>query len=162
MKQVDLVLFGHVHNYERTCSIYQNQCKAMPTKDKNGVDTYDNRNYSAPVHAVIGMAGFTLDKFPNNVTNYFSFPHTLPTFSLHARKLVNIRLFIYTFIIFWTIMLMAFNQVIHLYVLLHLQVESWSLKRISKFGYLRASATKTDLNLEVSTYMFLFQSQSLK
>jgi hypothetical protein len=42
----------------------------MPIKDQNGVDIYDNRNYSAPVHAVIGMAGFSLDKVPNNVTNF--------------------------------------------------------------------------------------------
>ncbi|KAI4333043.1 hypothetical protein L6164_017898 [Bauhinia variegata] len=64
--KVDLVLFGHVHNYERTCSVYNKQCKAMPTKDGSGVDTYDHRNYSAPVHAVIGMGGFTLDPSPNN------------------------------------------------------------------------------------------------
>ncbi|KAI9116718.1 hypothetical protein K1719_012376 [Acacia pycnantha] len=91
--KVDLVLFGHVHNYERTCSIYQSTCKAMPTKDANGIDTYDNKNYSAPVHAVIGMAGFTLDNFPNNA-------------------------------------------------------DSWSLKRISEFGYLRVHATRQELNLE--------------
>lgn len=70
MKQVDLVLFGHVHNYERTCSVYQKKCKAMPIKDQKGIDTYDNRNYSAPVHAIIGMAGFTLEKFSINVTNF--------------------------------------------------------------------------------------------
>lgn len=40
----------------------------MPKKDANGVDTYDNKNYSAPVHAVIGMAGFSLDNFSNNVS----------------------------------------------------------------------------------------------
>ncbi|KAK4253781.1 hypothetical protein QN277_010413 [Acacia crassicarpa] len=91
--KVDLVLFGHVHNYERTCSIYQSTCKAMPTKDANGIDTYDNKNYSAPVQAVIGMAGFTLDNFPNNA-------------------------------------------------------DSWSLKRISEFGYLRGHATRQELNLE--------------
>lgn len=68
MKQVDLALFGHVHNYERTCSVYQNKCKAMPIKDQKGVDTYNNRNYSAPVHAIIGMAGFTLDELPDDVT----------------------------------------------------------------------------------------------
>ncbi|XP_054813737.1 probable inactive purple acid phosphatase 27 [Prosopis cineraria] len=62
--KVDLVLFGHVHNYERTCSIYQSTCKAKPTKDAKGIETYDNKNYTAPVHVVIGMAGFTLDKFP--------------------------------------------------------------------------------------------------
>ncbi|PIN03055.1 Purple acid phosphatase [Handroanthus impetiginosus] len=61
--KVDLVLFGHVHNYERTCAVYQQKCKAIPKKDGNGIDTYDNTNYSAPVHAVIGMAGFTLDPF---------------------------------------------------------------------------------------------------
>ncbi|XLS50057.1 hypothetical protein HN51_010734 [Arachis hypogaea] len=68
--KVDLVLFGHVHNYERTCSVYQNQCKAMPKKDSKGVDTYDHRNYSAPVHVVVGNAGFTLDQFPSSVDNW--------------------------------------------------------------------------------------------
>ncbi|GLT70862.1 hypothetical protein SLA2020_429160 [Shorea laevis] len=63
--QVDLALFGHVHNNERSCSVYQKECMALPRKDKNGINTYDHSNYSAPVHAVIGMAGFTLDKFPN-------------------------------------------------------------------------------------------------
>jgi len=66
--QVDLVLFGHVHNYERSCLVYQNECKALPKKDKNRIDTYDHDNYSAPVHAVIGMAGFTLDEFSNLVS----------------------------------------------------------------------------------------------
>lgn len=87
--KVDLVLFGHVHNYERTCAVYRNQCKAMPTKGADGVDTYDNRNYKAPVHAIIGMAGFRLDTFPP-------------------------------------------------------QVGSWSISRISKFGYARVHTTKTD------------------
>lgn len=67
ISQVDLVLFGHVHNYERTCSVYQNQCKAMPKKDQSGVDTYDHSNYSAPVQVVIGMAGFSLDDFLDEV-----------------------------------------------------------------------------------------------
>ncbi|OMO75885.1 hypothetical protein COLO4_25840 [Corchorus olitorius] len=61
--KVDLVFFGHVHNYERTCSVYNSKCLAMPSKDENGTDTYDNSNYKAPVHAVVGMAGFSLDKF---------------------------------------------------------------------------------------------------
>ncbi|XP_030487082.2 probable inactive purple acid phosphatase 1 [Cannabis sativa] len=68
--KVDLVLFGHVHNYERTCSVYKNSCLAMPNKDQNGVDSYDHNNYSAPVRAVIGMAGFSLDKFPNDVSHF--------------------------------------------------------------------------------------------
>ncbi|KAK9283328.1 hypothetical protein L1049_011567 [Liquidambar formosana] len=65
--EVDLALFGHVHNYERTCAVYQKECKAMPVKDENGIDTYNNNNYSAPVQAVIGVAGFTLDSFPSRV-----------------------------------------------------------------------------------------------
>ncbi|CAN1813794.1 Probable inactive purple acid phosphatase 27 [Linum perenne] len=99
MKQykVDLALFGHVHNYERTCSVYQGECLAMPTKDSNGVDTYDHSNYSAPVQVVVGTGGFSLDKFSG---------------------------------IF--------------------QPANWSLRRIAEFGYLRAHATKTEFNLEVS------------
>ncbi|KAL5543670.1 hypothetical protein UlMin_007454 [Ulmus minor] len=93
--KVDLVLFGHVHNYERTCSIFRNQCKAMPRKDQSGIDTYDHNNYSAPVHAIIGMGGFVLDKFPNPVTN------------------------------------------------------TWSLSRVSEFGYFRGHATKEELKLEL-------------
>ncbi|KAA8537299.1 hypothetical protein F0562_027014 [Nyssa sinensis] len=91
--KVDLVFFGHVHNYERTCAVYQKQCKAMPKKDGNGIDVYDNSNYSAPVQAIIGMAGFTLDKFPAGA-------------------------------------------------------DSWSLSRISEFGYVRVHATKQDLKVE--------------
>ncbi|KAK4746965.1 hypothetical protein SAY87_026002 [Trapa incisa] len=68
--KVDLVLFGHVHNYERTCSIYQNKCTAFPVKGQDAIDVYDHRNYSAPVQAVIGMAGFTLDKFPDDVQDW--------------------------------------------------------------------------------------------
>ncbi|XP_002513109.2 probable inactive purple acid phosphatase 27 [Ricinus communis] len=68
--KVDLVLFGHVHNYERSCSVYRAKCLAMPTKDANGIDTYDHSNYKAPVQAVIGMAGFSLDNFPAFVPNW--------------------------------------------------------------------------------------------
>ncbi|KAI3979360.1 hypothetical protein MKX01_014376 [Papaver californicum] len=61
--KVDLALWGHVHNYERTSAVFQKDCKAMPTKGRDGIDTYNNTNYTAPVHVVIGMAGFKLDKF---------------------------------------------------------------------------------------------------
>ncbi|WKA02221.1 hypothetical protein VitviT2T_020435 [Vitis vinifera] len=70
--KVDLVLVGHVHNYERTCAIYNNECLAMPGKDWSGTAVYDNSNYTAPVQAVIGMAGFSLDKFPANIENNWS------------------------------------------------------------------------------------------
>ncbi|KAG8656699.1 hypothetical protein MANES_04G164100v8 [Manihot esculenta] len=92
--KVDLVFFGHVHNYERSCSVYRAKCLAMPTKDTNGVETYDHNNYKAPVHAIIGMAGFTLDNFSEIVP-------------------------------------------------------SWSLKRVSKFGYGRVHATQEELKFEL-------------
>jgi acid phosphatase type 7 len=64
---VDLVFFGHVHNYERTCAVYQSKCKSIPKKDASGIDTYDNSNYTAPIHAIVGAGGFSLDNFPKNV-----------------------------------------------------------------------------------------------
>ncbi|KAF3437455.1 hypothetical protein FNV43_RR20208 [Rhamnella rubrinervis] len=91
--KADLVLFGHVHNYERTCSVYQGKCKGTPTRDESGIDVYDHSNYTAPVQAVIGMAGFTLDKFNRQ--------------------------------------------------------NSWSISRISEYGYFRGHATKEELKLEV-------------
>ncbi|KMS99148.1 hypothetical protein BVRB_2g047460 [Beta vulgaris subsp. vulgaris] len=68
--KVDLVLFGHVHNYERTCAMYRGKCMAKPMKDENGIDTYDNSNYTAPIQAVIGMAGFTLDNFSDKAPEW--------------------------------------------------------------------------------------------
>jgi hypothetical protein len=58
--KVDLAIWGHVHNYERTCAVYQSTCLGNPT-NTSGIDTYNNTVYTAPVHAVIGTAGFTLD-----------------------------------------------------------------------------------------------------
>ncbi|KAJ4711572.1 Purple acid phosphatase [Melia azedarach] len=94
--KVDVVLFGHVHNYERSCSVYNQKCLGMPRKDSDGIDTYDHSNYTAPVQAVIGMGGFTLDKFPDDIN----------------------------------------------------APETWSLSRISEYGYLRGHATKTEMKLE--------------
>ncbi|KAF6175527.1 hypothetical protein GIB67_038101 [Kingdonia uniflora] len=42
----------------------------MPKKDQDGVDVYNNGNYSAPVHAIIGMAGFSLDPFSSDVDDW--------------------------------------------------------------------------------------------
>ncbi|KAL8144464.1 hypothetical protein V2J09_017496 [Rumex salicifolius] len=61
--KVDVAIFGHVHNYERTCAVYREDCKSMPMKDDKGIDIFDDTEYTAPVQAVIGMAGFSLDKF---------------------------------------------------------------------------------------------------
>ncbi|GAB2214537.1 hypothetical protein Droror1_Dr00018888 [Drosera rotundifolia] len=92
--KVDLAMFGHVHNYERTCAVYEKKCVALPSKDANGTDTYDNTNYSAPVQVIIGAAGFKLDSFSSLIKN------------------------------------------------------SWSLSRISEFGYARMHATTNELKFE--------------
>ena len=55
-----------MHNYERTCSIYKNECKAFPRKDENGIDAYDHNNYSAPVQAIISIGGFSFDEFSDD------------------------------------------------------------------------------------------------
>lgn len=61
--QVDLALWGHVHNYERTCAVNNSQCLNYPTRDHNGFDNYNSSMYYAPVHVIIGMSGFALDSF---------------------------------------------------------------------------------------------------
>ncbi|KAM2028357.1 hypothetical protein ACFX16_040001 [Malus domestica] len=55
---------------QRTCAVYKSECKRLPQKDENGIDTYDHSNCSAPVHAVIGMAGFTLDGFSSGISEF--------------------------------------------------------------------------------------------
>ncbi|KAG0567486.1 hypothetical protein KC19_7G138400 [Ceratodon purpureus] len=64
--KVDFAVWGHVHNYERTCAVYNGTCLGLPTKDSAGFDTYNNAAYKAPVHAVIGTAGFVLSDPPTN------------------------------------------------------------------------------------------------
>ncbi|XP_024524876.1 nucleotide pyrophosphatase/phosphodiesterase isoform X1 [Selaginella moellendorffii] len=68
--KVDLAVWGHVHNYERTCAVFQGRCLQHPIKDLAGVDFFDTTIYSAPVHAVVGMAGFSLDDFPRNFSSW--------------------------------------------------------------------------------------------
>jgi hypothetical protein len=76
--QVDLALWGHVHNYERTCAVYQGRCLLLPSKE-NGIDLYKSDSYRAPVHVVVGMGGFQLDAFAEVVSlistfTYLRFP----------------------------------------------------------------------------------------
>ncbi|KAH9316015.1 hypothetical protein KI387_024642, partial [Taxus chinensis] len=68
--QVDLVLWGHVHNYERTCSVFNETCKALPIKDHEGIDTYDTTEYTAPVHVIVGTGGFSLDTFKDTSVSW--------------------------------------------------------------------------------------------
>ncbi|XP_059442926.1 probable inactive purple acid phosphatase 27 [Corylus avellana] len=54
--KVDIAFYGHVHNYERSCPIYQNQCVNS-----------ERSHYSGPpngtIHVVVGGAGSHLSKF---------------------------------------------------------------------------------------------------
>lgn len=50
---VDLVLAGHTHAYERLYPIFENQVDTASLKDNN--NTYDNPKY--PAHIVCGSAG---------------------------------------------------------------------------------------------------------
>jgi hypothetical protein len=49
--EVDLVVAGHHHSYQRTCPVLKGEC-AMPRPNTT------NGSYVAPVNVVVGMAGF--------------------------------------------------------------------------------------------------------
>lgn len=53
--QVDLTWHGHDHIYERTCPVYKSICQ-QPNADGS---------LSAPIHVVIGNAGYELSWFAN-------------------------------------------------------------------------------------------------
>eukprot|EP00944_MAST-04C_sp_MAST-4C-sp1_P011916 g11916.t1 len=56
--QVNLMLVGHQHNYERSCQVYKNEC----TTDGTGT-----------VHSVVGSAGASLESCGFNSTLYGNF-----------------------------------------------------------------------------------------
>ncbi|KAG0567487.1 hypothetical protein M758_7G139800 [Ceratodon purpureus] len=61
--KVDIATWGHVHQYERTCSMQNWKCVYKPTKNIDGIDTYSSSSYAGPIHVIIGMSGFRLDEF---------------------------------------------------------------------------------------------------
>lgn len=111
----------------------------MPT-DINGVATYNNSNYNAPVQAIIGMAGFTLDNFTTEVS------------SSPSPSLSPILLFMQLQFNICTLVHDISNSI----ALVHEQSNSWSLRRIAEFGYVRVNATKQELYLEVRVLNFKF------
>ncbi|XP_030494359.2 probable inactive purple acid phosphatase 27 isoform X2 [Cannabis sativa] len=54
--KVDIAFFGHVHNYERTCPIYQNQCM-------NSEKSHYSGTVNGTIHVVVGGGGSHLTKF---------------------------------------------------------------------------------------------------
>ncbi|KAA8542121.1 hypothetical protein F0562_023273 [Nyssa sinensis] len=54
--KVDIAFFGHVHNYERTCPIYQNQCVNTERSHYSGT-------VNGTIHVVVGGGGSHLSEF---------------------------------------------------------------------------------------------------
>ena len=53
--QVDLTWHGHDHVYERTCPVFRSECQPANA----------DGSQSAPIHVVIGHAGYELSWFAN-------------------------------------------------------------------------------------------------
>ncbi|KAF3326283.1 putative inactive purple acid phosphatase 1 [Carex littledalei] len=51
--KVDIALYGHVHNYERTCPVFENQCMQKGSNHYTGP-------FSATTHVVVGGGGASL------------------------------------------------------------------------------------------------------
>lgn len=54
--KVDIAMYGHVHQYERTCPVYENQCISTEK------DYYSGR-FNATIHVVAGGGGSALAQF---------------------------------------------------------------------------------------------------
>ncbi|XP_057777288.1 probable inactive purple acid phosphatase 1 [Salvia miltiorrhiza] len=64
--KVDIALYGHVHNYERTCPIYQNICTS---KEKN----YYKGSLNGTIHVAAGGGGASLSPFSTLQPNWSIF-----------------------------------------------------------------------------------------
>ncbi|XP_042497349.1 probable inactive purple acid phosphatase 1 isoform X2 [Macadamia integrifolia] len=61
--KVDLAFYGHVHNYERTCPIYENVC-TMTEK------SYYQGTLNGTIHVVVGGGGASLAQFTSLNTSW--------------------------------------------------------------------------------------------
>ncbi|CAN8325822.1 unnamed protein product [Cochlearia groenlandica] len=61
--KVDIAFYGHVHNYERTCPVYQSQCV------DNGKDHYSG-TFKGTIHVVAGGAGCHLAPFSSLIPKW--------------------------------------------------------------------------------------------
>lgn len=61
--KVDIAFFGHVHNYERTCPIYQNQCVNTEKYHYTGT-------VNGTIHVVVGGGGSHLSDFSEVAPNW--------------------------------------------------------------------------------------------
>ncbi|KAK4775589.1 hypothetical protein SAY87_023550 [Trapa incisa] len=61
--RVDMAFYGHVHNYERTCPIYQNMCVNTEKSHYSGT-------MNGTIHVVVGGGGSNLSKFSTLAPNW--------------------------------------------------------------------------------------------
>ncbi|CAA3027902.1 probable inactive purple acid phosphatase 1 isoform X1 [Olea europaea var. sylvestris] len=61
--KVDIAMFGHVHNYERTCPVYQNICT---NKEKN----FYKGSLNGTIHVAAGGGGASLSEFTTIKPNW--------------------------------------------------------------------------------------------
>uniref|UniRef100_A0A0D9XFE4 Purple acid phosphatase n=1 Tax=Leersia perrieri TaxID=77586 RepID=A0A0D9XFE4_9ORYZ len=59
--RVDLAFYGHVHNYERTCPVYDEKCVISPANSSNS--HYSGVMNGGTIHAVVGGGGSHLSNF---------------------------------------------------------------------------------------------------
>ncbi|XP_039116955.1 probable inactive purple acid phosphatase 1 [Dioscorea cayenensis subsp. rotundata] len=64
--KVDIAFYGHAHNYERTCPVYQNTCV------RNASNLYTGP-FAATTHVVVGGAGASLSGFTTLRTHWSYF-----------------------------------------------------------------------------------------
>ncbi|KAL2543764.1 putative inactive purple acid phosphatase 27 [Forsythia ovata] len=61
--KVDIAFYGHVHNYERSCPIYQNKCVNSETSHYSGI-------VNGTIHVVVGGGGAHLSEFSSVNTSW--------------------------------------------------------------------------------------------
>lgn len=61
--KVDIAFYGHVHNYERTCPIYQNQCVNTEKHHYSGT-------VNGTIHVVVGGGGSHLSKYSKVIPDW--------------------------------------------------------------------------------------------
>ncbi|GLU12719.1 hypothetical protein SLE2022_293780 [Rubroshorea leprosula] len=61
--KVDIAFYGHVHNYERSCPIYQNQCVKNEKHNYSGTAT-------GTIHVVVGGGGAHLSEYSTVTPNW--------------------------------------------------------------------------------------------
>ncbi|CAK9330298.1 unnamed protein product [Citrullus colocynthis] len=61
--RVDIAFYGHVHNYERTCPVYQHQCV-------NAEKTQYSGTMNGTIHVVVGGAGSHLSAFTQEIPKW--------------------------------------------------------------------------------------------